>query len=121
MLFRSLQQGRDDWLLQYTGGHFVLLLFATAAQALGGVARSAIAELAGARIPVRTLLVVEHDGDAPAGAMLLVDHRQRVRERLDGRPGTAYLLRPDQHVAARWRQLDLAAVQAALARATCNA
>ena len=116
-----LHERQGDWLLRHVGGHFVLLLFATAAQALDSPARSAIAELARARIPVHTLLVVERDGDAPAGATLLVDHRQRVRERLDGRPGTAYLLRPDQHVAARWRQLDLAAVQAALARATCNA
>ena len=40
-----------------------------------------------------------------------------LRERLDGRPGTTYLLRPDQHVAARWRSLDIPAVQAALRRA----
>jgi 3-(3-hydroxy-phenyl)propionate hydroxylase len=41
-----------------------------------------------------------------------------VARRYDARPGTAYLIRPDQHVAARWRRVDLAAVQAALARAT---
>ena len=41
-----------------------------------------------------------------------------VAERCDLRPGSAYLIRPDQHVAARWRSLDVAKVQAALARAT---
>ena len=37
--------------------------------------------------------------------------------RYDGRGGTTYLLRPDQHVAARWRGLDEAEVDAALGRA----
>jgi 3-(3-hydroxy-phenyl)propionate hydroxylase len=44
-----------------------------------------------------------------------------VAKRYDAQPGTAYLLRPDQHVAARWRQLDVARVRQALALATCNA
>ncbi len=40
--------------------------------------------------------------------------------RYDALPGTTYLFRPDQHICARWRQYDEAAVKAAIARATCN-
>jgi 3-(3-hydroxy-phenyl)propionate hydroxylase len=35
-------------------------------------------------------------------------------QRYDAQPGTAYLLRPDQHVCARWRRAEAAAVHAAL-------
>jgi 3-(3-hydroxy-phenyl)propionate hydroxylase len=41
--------------------------------------------------------------------------------RYDARHGTCYLIRPDQHVAARWRSYDVAAIRTALARASgCN-
>jgi 3-(3-hydroxy-phenyl)propionate hydroxylase len=117
-------QGADSWLLQHTGGRFVLMLFATTVQALDAGMRSTLRQLAAAAVPVQTLLVtardVEADADALGGAIHVIDHRQLASRRYGARPGTAYLIRPDQHVAARWHQLDHAAVGAALARATCN-
>ena len=133
-------RGRDGWLLQHVGGRFVLLVFVDPfadglkdgfedrledglEDRLEGDAQSvrqAYAAAAASPVPLHLLLVGASNGDAPTGCTRVVDHKGRVRERLDGRPGTAYLLRPDQHVAARWRRVDAAAVQAALARATGN-
>jgi 3-(3-hydroxy-phenyl)propionate hydroxylase len=41
-----------------------------------------------------------------------------VRSRYEAEPGTAYLLRPDGYVAARFRQPTRSALEGALARAT---
>ncbi|MBE7419529.1 MAG: FAD-dependent oxidoreductase [Ideonella sp.] len=110
----------DSWLLRHTGGRFVLMLFVPDAHALPAATLDALRALAAAPVPVHTLLVSAHEGGAPAGVTHVTDVRGIAARRFDALPGTAYLLRPDQHVAARWRVFDAAAVRAALARATCN-
>jgi 3-(3-hydroxy-phenyl)propionate hydroxylase len=47
----------------------------------------------------------------------LVDHAGLFAKRYDATPGSAYLLRPDGYVAARFRHPTPAAVQTAVARA----
>jgi 3-(3-hydroxy-phenyl)propionate hydroxylase len=46
------------------------------------------------------------------------DPQGLVRLRYDLRPGSAYLIRPDQYVAARWREPEGLAIAQALGRAT---
>jgi 3-(3-hydroxy-phenyl)propionate hydroxylase len=112
--------GRDSWLLDQLGNRFQCLLFVDAATGVSDTQRAALAALATGPIPVQALLV---SPAAVAGSDLpvLVDTQGLVARRYDARPGTTYLVRPDQHVAARWRAFDAAAVRAAVARATCNA
>jgi 3-(3-hydroxy-phenyl)propionate hydroxylase len=64
-------------------------------------------------------LVVLLDAAEPAPGALH-DAQGLAARRYDARPGTCYLIRPDQHVAARWRRFDAGAVGAALARATAR-
>jgi 3-(3-hydroxy-phenyl)propionate hydroxylase len=104
---------RGDWLLDYMGGEFTLLTFGEVVDA--ATARS----LASSAIACR---VVQVGGRAPPdGVSALTDARGLVAARYDGRAGTCYLLRPDQHVCARWRGFELATVKAAIARATGDA
>lgn len=111
--------GRDDWLLDQLGGRFVLMVFAAPEDGAGEALRALADELAGGPIPVETVLV-SAQAASTGGLPVLHDREGLVARRCDGRPGTAYLVRPDQHVAARWRQAGLAAVRAALARATAQ-
>jgi 3-(3-hydroxy-phenyl)propionate hydroxylase len=59
----------------------------------------------------------------PAGVRLvtigkdLIDCAGLFAERFDATPGATYLLRPDQHLCARWRSFDPVKVAAARARA----
>ncbi|MGA0611626.1 FAD-dependent oxidoreductase [Caldimonas sp. KR1-144] len=84
--------GREGWLLRQIGrsDRFTLLCF--------GAAPSWAAAL-----DVDVLAVSDLDGLAA--------------QRYDAREGTAYLLRPDQHVCARWRAPGAELVRAAIARA----
>lgn len=70
-----------------------------------------------AAVPHTTSVMVGKNGVAGA----LRDVEGLAFQRYDARPGTVYLLRPDQHVAARWRKPDGAALQAAIDRASGKA
>ncbi|MGL6112151.1 MAG: FAD-dependent monooxygenase, partial [Rubrivivax sp.] len=67
---------------------------------------------------------LENVGDGPITARVLTvgsdieDAQGLLAQRYDGQPGTVYLIRPDHHVAARWRAFDAAKVRAALRRCT---
>jgi 3-(3-hydroxy-phenyl)propionate hydroxylase len=113
----------DGWLLRQLGNRFQLLhcvddasaLDAATAQALGALASPAPGGIAVEPI------VIARRGQAPGGLQTLIDTQGCVAQRYDLRPGTTYLARPDQHVAARWRAFDAAKIKTAVARATCNA
>jgi 3-(3-hydroxy-phenyl)propionate hydroxylase len=90
--------GEPGWLLRALAPEFTLLVF-------GEVPAWA------SDLPNVTPLSIGND---------LRDVRGLVAERLDATPLCAYLIRPDQHVCARWRHPTLQAVRAALATATCS-
>jgi 3-(3-hydroxy-phenyl)propionate hydroxylase len=116
------QGGKEGWLLEALGSGFDLLLFAPGENFVAPDAADLVA-FARDAIPVRVTIVVPQGRAgwrAPERCRLVEDVAGLAEKRYDGRPGSVYLLRPDQHVCARWRRFDPAAVRRAVQRATCT-
>jgi len=90
--------GTASWLLRETADDFTLLVFGPVPAWAQG-------------LPHVTAISVGQD---------LKDVQGLVQQRLDATLGTVYLIRPDQHVAGRWRQPTEAAVRASLDTATAQ-
>ncbi|CAE6746844.1 3-(3-hydroxy-phenyl)propionate/3-hydroxycinnamic acid hydroxylase [Paraburkholderia aspalathi] len=70
-------------------------------------------------IPFKAITLVK--GDAPrANVPHVVDPAGRLHEMLDATPGTVYLIRPDGHVLARWRNGNATDVQSAVTASLTN-
>ena len=107
--------GRRGWLLRQLGQGFTLLLGAdTGSQALAAALRST----APSGVAIQVITIAPRAADAEAD---LRDVDGLVAQRYDLQPGSAVLLRPDQHVIARWRRPSAAAVAAAVRHALCLA
>jgi 3-(3-hydroxy-phenyl)propionate hydroxylase len=115
------EAGKDAWLLDSIGNHFVALCYTDDGNRIDPATIQFANTLASGPIPVETIFVCAHTGKAPSDVRVFEDVSGRFAERYDAKPGSVYLVRPDQHVSARWRHADTESIQAALARATCNA
>lgn len=94
--------GRQGWLLNHLGRRFVILCFVRgdhASKALEDACRDAAASLPN----VDVLLVSRETVTEPEGTAVLIDREGLAFERWGAEPGTVYLTRPDQHIAARWK------------------
>ena len=94
-----LRGGEHRWLLRECGSGFTLLVFGAA-------------PAWAAKLPLSTLAI---DGAE------LADNDGLATARYAAQQGTAYLIRPDLHICARWRAPNEAAVRAALGRASGSA
>lgn len=113
--------GKASWLLAHLGGGFTGIYFAH--RRVTESEFEALTRLAADPIPVRMIVVARPAETAPAvpdGCLVIEDRTELITRSYDGRPGTLYLIRPDQHIAARWRALSAPLVRGALAHATCN-
>ncbi len=113
----------QDWWLAQLDGEFVLALFCGDALP-GRDTLLALQALRMAPVPVKAVLVASPQCDLsslPKELAAVADREGCLGKRYDAQAGTAYLIRPDQHITARWRAFDAGAVTAAVNRATGRA
>jgi 3-(3-hydroxy-phenyl)propionate hydroxylase len=66
------------------------------------------------RIPFKAITLVNGDAPCTTPAAYVADPTGHLHDMLDAQPGTVYLIRPDGHVLARWRNGSATATQRAL-------
>ncbi|MFT3666976.1 FAD-dependent monooxygenase [Piscinibacter sp.] len=110
---RNVRLGPDDYLLDHLGGALDLLLF-TEAGAVSPELATVVNDFRSRGVPIH-VTAIGAPGVVEGADRTLADPQGRVRQRYGvERSGAAYLLRPDQHVCARWQVLDAARLRAAL-------
>ena len=114
-----LHAGKPCWLLPQLAPGATLLLFLDDPDALGARTAAALRSLAGERVPIETRLILRREGGAPAtiqGLWALSDVEGLAARRYGARSGSACLVRPDQHLTARWRRFEPDTVRQAAQR-----
>jgi 3-(3-hydroxy-phenyl)propionate hydroxylase len=98
--------GSTGWLLRECHvAQFTALVFGT-----GGATERSLQALKASDFPLH---IVRVEASAPEGEL--------ATQRYDAQSGTVYLLRPDQHVCARWRQPTAANIRTAIDHALAKA
>jgi 3-(3-hydroxy-phenyl)propionate hydroxylase len=113
---KDVRLGSDDHLIDRLGTGFTLL-YAVDTGALPEALQDCIAGLRARKIPLK-VIAVGSASPVQGADEVIADANEHLRHTY-GMPaaGAAYLLRPDQHVCARWLTLDATRLQAAFARA----
>lgn len=101
------REGRAGWLLSRLGDRFGVVRFCAAGEHVDALT-----------LPTLALFPSGGIGPIAPGVVALEDVDGLAAQRYDARPGTTYLIRPDQHVCARWRGTDAPTLAAALQRAS---
>jgi 3-(3-hydroxy-phenyl)propionate hydroxylase len=114
-----VQGSTGEWLLHACGNRFQLLYYVDNIDELDTAVIDALMALEDDNIPVETL-VAYRQGEVPSGVNAVCDSKGLIAERYDARDGSAYLIRPDQHIAARFRSAQIDKVRTAVQRATAQ-
>jgi 3-(3-hydroxy-phenyl)propionate hydroxylase len=113
---QNIRLAANDFLLDHLGGGFDLIYF-TEAAAMPEALQQVVAATRARGVPLR-VTVVGASQPVMGADQTFADADGHFRQRYGVQAsGAAYLLRPDQHICARWLTLDATRLQAALSTA----
>lgn len=112
---QNIRLGEDQFLLDKLGAAFELLYF-TDADALPADIQRVVTDIQATGMPLRVTAIRRSGTASVLGVdQTLLDPAGQVHQRYGvQQAGSAYLLRPDQHVCGRWLQLDAQRLKATL-------
>jgi 3-(3-hydroxy-phenyl)propionate hydroxylase len=105
----QLADGGASWLLSHLGADFTLMVYDADVDVHVDTGSVSCAVLTIKKQNTQKQNTAKKLGKSS----VLIDCDGLIAKRYDMQPGTAYLLRPDQHICARWRQVTLEKLQAA--------
>ncbi len=106
----------SGWLLNHLGNRFCVMLKGNYETAQLSALQQLVARLS-ERGDSIDILHVDASGGEAEHTVYIDDASGVLAERYDLGEGAVYLIRPDQHVAARWRNLEPSVIEAAIQRA----
>ncbi|PLW82408.1 monooxygenase [Kineobactrum sediminis] len=113
---QNIRLGNDDFLLDYPGRGFNVLYFA-GKEPVDAAIPSLAEHLRKLDPLLRTLVIGTGTAVDFAGEWTLPDPAGHLARTYGAIPGSLYLVRPDRHVAGRWREANAVATIAAMNRA----
>jgi 3-(3-hydroxy-phenyl)propionate hydroxylase len=102
-----LASGELDWFVQLLGDKFSVMVFTDDYQTIENLSDATVWQVLASKGNIQA----KHE-------RVIIDCEGLLAKPYDARPGTTYLFRPDQHVAARWREFNKNNIQAALHKAS---
>lgn len=116
-----LIDGKPSWWLGCLHSRFTLAVFCVHSLP-STAALKALATVRDHSLGIDVVLVLTKHlaNTVGSGIPVVVDHDGLLSQRYDAGNGACYLIRPDQHIAARWREVNQAKILAAAQRATCT-
>jgi len=102
---QNVQLQHDDFLLDHLGGGFDLV-YVCQSQSIPNELLHAVVSAKNDGLPLKLLAISDRDVKVQGADKTLFDPQQRFQLRYGVSAGGAYLFRPDQHVCARWLEVD---------------
>ncbi|VVD68934.1 monooxygenase [Pandoraea sputorum] len=115
----NVKLAEDDYLYDHLGAAFHLVTFGDAP--LDDALRQVIVTWRERGVPVKVIAFALSENTVAGADLTLPDPTGHAAARYGAADGTAYLVRPDHHICARWLQLDAPRLASALAQATALA
>jgi 3-(3-hydroxy-phenyl)propionate hydroxylase len=102
---QNVQLQQDDFLLDHLGGGFDLV-YVCQSQSITHELLHAVEAAKNNGLPLKLLAISDRDVKVKGADKTLFDPQQKFQLRYAVSEGGAYLFRPDQHVCARWLEVD---------------